>query len=75
MIIKGYKKYDRRRIFMANKLNQKTSIEELLIDEIEYNSNNDWDKLCDDCSSLIEEANMSEKDIDDIVEKVKHGII
>ena len=60
---------------MANKLNQKTSIEELLIDEIEYNSNNDWDNLCDDCSSQIKEANMSEKDIDDIVEKVKNGII
>ena len=43
MIIKSYKKYDRRRIFMANKLNQKTS--------------------------------MTEKDIDDIVKKVKNGII
>ena len=60
---------------MANKLNQKTSIEELLIDEIEYNSDNDWDKLCDDCSSLIEKANMTEKDIDDIVKKVKTGMI
>ena len=60
---------------MANKLNQKTSIEELLIDEIKYNSDNDWDKLCDDCSSLIEKANMTEKDIDDIVKKVKNGII
>ena len=60
---------------VANKLNQKTSIEELLIDEIEYNSDNDWDKLCDDCSSLIEKANMTEKDIDDIVKKVKNGII
>ena len=47
---------------MANKLNKKTSIEELLIDEIEYTSNNDWDKLCDDCSSLIEEANMTEQE-------------
>lgn len=59
---------------MANKLNQKISIEELFIDEIECSSDNDWDKLCDDCSSLIKEANMSEKDIDSIVKKVKNGI-
>jgi hypothetical protein len=76
MIIYGFKKYDRRRIFMANnKVNQKNSIKELLIDEIENSSNNDWNELCDACSSLIEESGMTDKDIDDIVMKVKKGAI
>lgn len=74
MIIRGFKKYNRRRIFMANKLNQKT-IEELFIDEIENSSNNDWDELCNACSSLIKEANMTDSDIDSIIEKVKNGAI
>lgn len=59
---------------MANKLNQKT-IEELFIDEIENSSNNDWDELCNACSSLIKEANMTDSDIDSIIEKVKNGAI
>jgi len=75
MIIVGYKKYIERRIFMATNLKKKTSVEKLLMDEIEFESNNDWDKLCDDCSSLIKEAGMTEKDIDEIVEKVKNGIV
>lgn len=33
---------------------------------------NEWEKLCDECSSLIKEANMAEKEIDDIVNKVKN---
>lgn len=60
---------------MANKLNQKTSIEELLIDEIENSSNNDWNGLCDECSSLIDKAGMTEEDIDCIVAKVKNGTV
>lgn len=60
---------------MANKVNQKTSIEELLIDEIENSSNNDWNELCNACSSLVEKAGMTEEDIDSIVEKVKNGTI
>lgn len=58
---------------MANKLNQKISVEDLLIDEIESSSSNDWDILCDICSSLIKEAGMTDSDIDDIVAKVKNG--
>lgn len=58
---------------MANKLNQKISVEDLLIDEIENSSSNDWDILCDTCSSLIKEAGMTDSDIDDIVAKVKNG--
>lgn len=60
---------------MANKVNQKTSIEELLINEIENSSNNDWNELCDVCSSLIEEVGMTHEDIDNIVMKVKNGAI
>ncbi len=60
---------------MANKVNQKNSIEELLIDEIENSSSNDWNELCDACSSLIKEVGMTDKDIDDIVIKVKNGVL
>ena len=60
---------------MAKKLNQKPSIEELVIDEIEHSSSNDWNDLCDACSSLIKEDGMTDKDIDEIVMKVKNGII
>lgn len=72
MMIKGYKKYFRRRMFMA-KLNQKISIENLIIDEIENTSDNDWDRLCNTCSSLIIESGMTDSDIDNIVAKVKNG--
>jgi len=58
---------------MVNKINKKTSIEELLIEEIENSSTNDWNELCDACSSLIDEAEMTDSDIDDIVMKVKNG--
>ena len=56
---------------MANKIKENISVEELLIKEIENSSNNDWDELCDACSSLIEEAKMTHKDIDKIVKRVK----
>ena len=55
------------------KLNKSISIEDMLIDEIENSSTNDWDELCNACSSLIKEANMSNEDIDKIVKKVKNG--
>ena len=58
---------------MVNKINKKTSIEELLIEEIDKSSTNDWNELCDACSSLIDEAEMTDSDIDDIVMKVKNG--
>lgn len=60
---------------MANKLNQKILIENLLLDEIENSSNNDWDRLCNICSSLIKESGMTDSDIDNIVAKVKNGIV
>ena len=54
---------------------EKVSIEEILIDEIENSSTNDWDELCNACSSLIKDAKMTDKDIDNIVKKVKNGTI
>lgn len=57
------------------KINQEISIEELLIDEIQNSSTNDWDELCDACSSLVKDAGMTDSDIDMIVEKVKNGAI
>ena len=55
------------------KLNQKVSVENLIIDEIENTSANDWDVLCDKCSSVIKETGMTDSDIDNIVDKVKNG--
>lgn len=55
------------------KLNKNISVEDILIDEIENSSTNDWDELCNACSSLIKEANMTNEDIDKIVKKVKNG--
>ena len=57
------------------KLNKSISIEDMLIDEIQNSSTNDWDELCNACSSLIKEANMSDEDIDEIIKKVKNGTI
>ena len=53
------------------KLKEKVSIEEILIDEIENSSTNDWDELCNACSSLIKDAKMTDKDIDNIVKRLK----
>ena len=55
------------------KLKEKISIEEILINDIENSSNNDWDELCNACSSLVKDAKMTDDDIDDIVKKVKNG--
>ena len=54
------------------KLKENISLEEILIDEIENSSSNDWDELCNACSSLIKDAEMTDKDIDKIVKKVKN---
>lgn len=60
---------------MANILSQKVLVEDLLLDEIENSSSNDWDTLCDTCSSLIKETGMTDSDIDNIVAKVKNGAV
>lgn len=76
MKIMGFKKFDntRRRYVMA-KVKEKLSVEELILDEIENSSNDDWDELCNACSSLIKESGMTDSDIDFIVDKVKNGTI
>lgn len=73
MIIKSFKKFIKRRRYVMAKLKENISLEEILIDEIENSSSNDWDELCNACSSLIKDAKMTDKDIDEIVEKVKNG--
>lgn len=60
---------------MAGKIKEKKLVEELLINEIENSSTNDWNELCDACSSLVEKAGMTNSDIDNIVAKVKNGAI
>lgn len=72
MIIKGFKKSKIRRTYVMAKLKEKISVEEI-IDEIENSSTNDWDELCNACSSLIKDAKMTDEDIDNIVKKVKSG--
>lgn len=57
------------------KLKENISLEEIFIDDIENSSNNDWDELCNACSSFIKDAKMTNQDIDKIVKKVKDGNI
>ena len=75
MKIRKFKEFSKRRRYVMAKLKEKISIEEILIDEIENSSTNDWDELCNACSSLIKDAKMTDKDIDNIVKKVKNGTI
>ena len=42
-----------------------------LLKELLENSTNDWTELCKNCSTLIEKAQMTNEDIDRIVESVK----
>lgn len=60
---------------MVKQINEKISLQDLLIDEIDRRATNDWDELCDACSSLIKESKMTDEDIDSIVKKVKNGTI
>ena len=55
------------------KLKENISLEEIFIDEVKNSSSNDWDELCNACSSLIKDAKMTDADIDKIVKKVKNG--
>lgn len=74
MIIKGFRKNNYRgRMNMVNKVGNKISLKEILINEIDNSSTNDWNELCSTCSSLIEKSGMTETDIDNIVMKVKKG--
>lgn len=75
MKIRKFKKFVRRRRYVMAKLKENISLEEIFIDEIENSSSNDWDELCNACSSLIKDAKMTNQDIDKIVEKVKNGTI
>lgn len=75
MVIKNFHSFSKRRRYVMSKLNKNISIEDLIIDEIENSSTNDWDELCTACSSLIKEANMTDEDIDEITKKVKNGTI
>ena len=64
-IIRSFKNYDRRVVYMK-KVDTKDLLKELL-----ENSTNDWTELCKNCSTLIEKAQMTNEDIDRIVESVK----
>lgn len=52
------------------KTSHKTNID-YMIDIVENNSSNDWDELCNKCSSLIKDAKITDADIDRIVKKSK----
>ena len=70
MKINHYKKIKKGRRFYMIKTSHKAEID-YMIDLIENNSSNDWDELCNKCSSLIKDAKMSDKDIERIVKKSK----
>lgn len=42
-----------------------------LMDIIENNSINNWDDLCNKCSSLVKESGITEQEIDEIVKQCK----
>lgn len=44
-----------------------------IIDLIENDSSNNWDDLCNKCSSLVREAGISDAEIDEIVKNCKIG--
>lgn len=60
---------------MINKVSEKILLQDLLIDEIDRKATNDWDELCNACSSLIRKAKMTDEDIDTIVKKVQNGSV
>lgn len=64
-LIQGYKKYNRRKVYME-KIKAKDLLNELL-----QESTNDWNELCTSCRTLIKDAQMTDEEIDEIVEKVK----
>lgn len=68
-IIKGIKKSNRREKYMEKVLN-KSNVKNLINMLVEQSSN-DWDELCDNCTTLIKEAKMTNEDIDEIVERVR----
>ncbi len=67
--IKGVKKYNRREKYMEKVIN-KSNVKNLINMLVEQSSN-DWDELCDNCTTLIKEAKMTNDDIDEIVERVR----
>lgn len=68
MRIKGVRKDERRSTFMLNV----KEISKLNVNDSAYD---EWNDLCNKCSSIVEEAGMTYDDIDNIVRKVKEGTI
>jgi hypothetical protein len=67
--VKGFKKYNRRKRYME-KVKAKLRTKDLFNMLVEQGTN-DWTKLCENCTTLVKEAKMSDEDIDKIVERVK----
>ncbi len=63
-------KKNKRRERNMEKVKAQSSIQELFNTLIEQSSN-DWNELCENCTTLIKEAKMSNEDIDEIVERVR----
>ena len=69
-IIKRYKKIKDGRRYIMDKKTQEINVKAIL-DIIENDSSNSWDNLCEKCSSLVKDAQMTEEEIDAIVRKCK----
>lgn len=65
--IRGYKYYNRRKVYMKS-VKAKDLMNELL-----QKATNDWNELCTSCRTLIKEARMTDEEIDEIVERVKRS--
>ena len=70
MNISHYKKIEKGRRFYMIKTSHKEKID-YIVDIVESNSSNDWDELCNKCSSLIKDAHMTDIEIERIVKESK----
>ena len=70
MNIKGFKKIKKRKRYIMNKSLKDIDMSNLM-NLIEKDSINNWDDLCNKCSSLVKDAGMTNQEIDEIVKQCK----
>lgn len=61
---------------MLNLINKEKKIQDMetVLNKNNISSSDDWNELCEKCSSLVSKANLSSDDIDSIVAKVKEEL-
>lgn len=53
-----------------NKTTQKINVKDI-VDIVDNNSSNEWDDLCNKCSSIIRESGITDAEINKIINKSK----